>query len=177
MKKVLLTLITIFAINGVASAQFEVENLKADVMLGYAKPSGGTASGGFNMLIEPKYNLNDNIAVGLQFGLTFLGSGDNSGVLSISALKNYSLTGEYYLGESRVRPFAGLGAGLYQTGSFTVKDIKGNEVETAGSNLFGFAPRVGLQLGHFRIATEYHLVKDSNFLTINLGFTIGGGSR
>ena len=177
MKKVLLSLITIFAVNSLASAQVDIESFKVDAMMGYAKPSAGTAGGGFNLAVEPKYNLNDNIAVGLQFGLTFLGSGSDSGILSISALKNYSLTGEYYLGESRVRPFAGLGAGLYQTGSFTVKDAKGNEIETAGSNLIGFAPRAGLQIGHFRIATEYHLVKDSNFLTINLGFTIGGGSR
>ncbi len=171
MKKLLLTLITVFAINAVASAQAEsYRAFKVDVMGGYASPSGAGLNGGLTMSIEPKYNLTDNIAVGIQLG-TSIFSTDIAGA-SISGFGNYSLVGEYYLGESTVRPFAGLAAGIYSGGSVSI----GGQTATGGSN-FGFAPRVGVQLGHFRVAAEYNLVKDSNFLALKLGFTIGGGSK
>jgi hypothetical protein len=171
MKKVLLTLITIFAINAVASAQAEnYRAFKVDVMGGLASPSGVGLSSGLTISVEPKYNLSDNIAVGVQFATSLFGTSVSGG--SIGAFNNYSAVGEYYLGESKVRPFAGIGLGIYSGGSVSFA----GQTVTGGSN-FGFAPRAGVQLGHFRIAAEYNLVKDSNFLTLKAGFTIGGGAN
>ena len=178
MKKVLLTLITIFVINGVASAQAESYGaFKVDVMLGYANPasSSGTVNGGLTFSIEPKYNLTDNIAVGLQLGSTILTSSNSA--IGIAALGNYSLTGEYYFTGNKVRPFAGVGAGLYKFGDIEITSGGQTQTIPGGGSVFGFAPRAGVQIGHFRIAAEYNLVKDSNFLALKIGATIGGGSR
>jgi len=45
---------------------------------------------------------------------------------------------------------------------------------------FGFAPRAGFELGHFRTALEYNIAGktgsiNNNYLSIKLGFFIGGG--
>lgn len=176
MKKVLLMLITIFAINTFASAQAESYGaFKVDVMLGYANPSAGLVKGGLTFSIEPKYNLTDNIAVGVQLGSTLLAS-DAPGI-GILGLNNYSLTGEYYFTENRLRPFAGIAAGLYAPAAVEITVNGQTTTLPAGDSQFGFAPRVGIQLGHFRLAAEYNLVKDSNFLSLKIGATIGGGSR
>ena len=176
MKKVLLTLITVFTINAVASAQAENYGaFKVDVMLGYANPSAGLVKGGLTFSIEPKYNLTDNIAVGVQLGSTLLAS-DAAGI-GILGLNNYSLTGEYYFTENKLRPFAGIAAGLYAPADVEVTINGQTNKIPGGDSRFGFAPRAGIQLGHFRLAAEYNLVKDSNFLSIKLGATIGGGSR
>jgi outer membrane protein W len=178
MKKVFLTLITIFAVNSFASAQAESYGaFKVDVMFGYANPASSTATakGGITFSLEPKYNLTDNIAVGLQLGSTILTSSNSA--VGIAALGNYSLTGEYYFTENRVRPFAGIGAGLYKFGDIEITSGGQTQTISGGGSVFGFAPRAGLQIGHFRIAAEYNLVKDSNFLALKIGATIGGGSR
>jgi outer membrane protein W len=178
MKKILLTLITVFTVNVAINAQAENYGaFKVDVMLGYANPSSSTdaVKGGLTFSIEPKYNLTDNIAVGLQLGSTILTSSNSA--IGISALGNYSLTGEYYLTDNKVRPFAGLGAGLYTFGDIEITSGGQTTKIPGGDSQFGFAPRAGLQIGHFRIAAEYNLVKDSNFLALKIGATIGGGAR
>ncbi len=49
---------------------------------------------------------------------------------------------------------------------------------------FGFAPRAGLLLGHFRLGLEYNVITgvdsdlDSrNYMSIKVGFEIGGGKK
>ena len=177
MKKLLLTLITIVAVNAAVSAQSGgYKPFKVDAMFGYALPAGSDAiKGGITFSIEPKYNVTDNIAIGVQLGSTLLASSNSS--IGLAALANYSLVGEYYFSDNKVRPFAGLGTGIYAPGDIELTINGKTSTIPGGKSMFGFAPRVGLQIGHFRLAAEYNLVKDSNFLSIKLGATIGGGSK
>jgi hypothetical protein len=86
-------------------------------------------------------------------------SNASSGVLSV--VTSYSLTGEYYLGDRMVRPFAGLGVGSYGAIIFDTDEF---ETIVKGKSVIGFAPRAGLQIGHFRLEAAYHLVQDTTTL-------------
>ncbi|WP_165921901.1 outer membrane beta-barrel protein [Natronoflexus pectinivorans] len=168
---------------------------KVDVGFLYASPMGGDdVSGGIGFYIEPKYNYTDNIALGLKLEWAILGSSDVEGMdVSVSGIGTYQLTGDYYFNTNRVRPFAGLGVGLYSLGSVDFKadvndpnDIWGDEL---GMSLdygtkFGFAPRVGVVLGSFRVGMEYNVItgidsalESRNYLSFKFGFEIGGGKK
>jgi outer membrane protein W len=152
---------------------------KVDITTGYSKSTqtgtGGT-SGGFNLSIEPKYNITDNIAVGFKYEIAVVASAEASGVTALGVLRPTLLTGEYYVGESTVRPYVGLGLGFYK-GYVFLSDGEETELIAADESQFGFAPRAGLQIGHFRLGLEYNLVKDANFFSLKLGATLGGGRK
>ncbi|MEA5461055.1 hypothetical protein VB796_18480 [Arcicella sp. LKC2W] len=173
----ILTMITLFSGSCFAQSQ-NYKAFKVEFLPGYALPisSVGGIKGGFCLSLEPKYNINDNIAVGIKIegAAVAIVTNTNSNDGIVSLISSYSLTGEYYLGESGVRPFAGIGIGSYKTSIFDTKELK--ELALSESTI-GFAPRLGLQINHFRIVGEYNLVKDSNYLTFKLGFTIGGGKK
>ncbi len=206
MKKVLLLVAVLVA--GIASANAQSENYKAfkvDVGTLYAIPGGEDVKAGIGFYIEPKYNLTDNIALGLKMEWAVLGGEEVGGMsVDVSALGSYQLTGDYYFGEGKVRPFVGLGAGIYSIG--TVKydasssltstlgeyGIAGEVANLAGElageadygSKFGFAPRAGLLLGHFRLGLEYNVItgidsefESRNYLSFKVGFEIGGGKK
>ncbi len=190
MKKILL--IALVAVLGIAQASAQSENYKAfkvDVGMLYGLPSGEAFDAGIGFYLEPKYNVTDNIAVGLKMEWAVLGGSDELGSdVSISAINTYQLTGDYYFNTNKVRPFAGLGIGIYGLGSMdydaTTDYYTISESYDLGSK-FGFAPRVGLLMGHFRAALEYNvitgvdtdIVDSKNYLSIKLGFEIGGGKK
>ena len=188
MKKVLLLVAVLVA--GIVSANAQSENYKAfkvDLGLLYAIPGGDGITGGIGYYLEPKYNLTDNIALGLKLEGAVMGADDISGAsASITALGSYQLTGDYYFGDSKVRPFLGLGTGIYSMGSIDYDfslDADSNMSLDYGSK-FGFAPRAGLLLGHFRVAMEYNVITgiedplpSRNYLSFKVGFEIGGGKK
>ena len=93
---------------GIASANAQSENYKAfkvDVGALYAIPGGDGAKGGVGIHIEPKYNITDNIALGLKMEWAAMTAGqiktDAQGALTTSSfdattLGTYQLTGDYY---------------------------------------------------------------------------------
>jgi len=190
MKKLLLLVAVLVA--GIASANAQSENYKAfkvDVGALYAIPGGDGVKSGAGFYIEPKYNLTDNIALGLKMEWAVMGAEEQEGMsVDISALGSYQITGDYYFGDSKVRPFVGLGAGIYSMGT-----AEFNAVEMAANNdmgtidygsKFGFAPRAGLLLGHFRLGMEYNIItgidsalESRNYLSFKVGFEIGGGKK
>jgi len=180
---------------GVASASAQSENYKAfkvDVGTLYAVPGGDDIKAGIGFYFEPKYNVSDNIAVGLKMEWAVMGSADKDGQsYDVSALGTYQLTGDYYFGDSKVRPFVGLGTGIYSIGSVEQKvniSAGGSTVNIDGNydygSKFGFAPRAGVLLGHFRLGLEYNIItgiesamESRNYLSFKLGFEIGGGRK
>lgn len=178
MKKLILSAIILLAIGTGAFAQSSsYKAFKVDLGVLYGLPMGDAYSGGIGFYLEPKYNISDAIALGLRMEWAILGAGDAYGEnVSISALGSYLLTGDYYLSTNSVRPYVGAGLGLYNFGKVSVGDVT---VAEAGSK-FGFAPRIGLLLGHFRTGLEYNVVtgvKDSNYLALKIGVEIGGGRK
>ena len=155
--------------------------------MGYAIPSGSGAKGGIVLAMEPKYGINDNISLGLRLeaAITARAATDKNGESftgDVKASGSYLATGDYYFNTSKFRPFAGLGAGLYKLAAVQIssEDEEIDEADVEASSKFGFAPRAGFELGHFRTAVEYNVAGktgkiNNNYLSIKLGFFIGGG--
>lgn len=145
---------------------------------GYVIPGGTEGlSSGFAIGSEARYNLKDNISIGLRIEGALYGSDDALGSdVSIGAALSYALMGDYYFKTtSSKRAFAGLGIGLFNGASVEVNGGTGSG--DAGSSI-GLIPRIGYELGHVRLSGEYNLTFDSavpNYIGIQIGITLFGG--
>jgi len=185
MKKVLLVLTVLVAGMATSFAQSsDYKAFKVDVGGLYAIPSGDGVKAGIGFYLEPKYNITNNIALGLKMEWAAMGAEEEEGMsVSVSTLGTYQLTGDYYFTDSKVRPFAGLGAGIYSMG--TVEATAGESTfEADYGSKFGFAPRVGVLIGHFRLGLEYNVItgidselESRNYLSFKIGVEIGGGKK
>lgn len=155
---------------------------KVDIAVGYALPSGSGSKAGALFAVEPKYALNDNLTVGLRMEAALTAQGQIvNGVMDqgdVKASSSYLATADYFFNTNRLRPFVGAGAGIYSNASANIDPTISDNVK-AGSR-FGFAPRAGFEIGHFRTAVEYNVAGKTgtvnhNYLGIKLGFFIGGG--
>ncbi|MEH0153207.1 hypothetical protein V6R21_03615 [Limibacter armeniacum] len=192
MKKVLFFLLVLTA--GFISAndtfaQDTYKKFKVGVGMFYAgSMDKELASGGIGFYVEPKYNFTDKITAGLYLGTALMGGGeiDSEGLvteLDAAAVSPYLVTGEYYFTTNKVRPYAGLGLGIYKRAAVSVSfdDGSGNNgsIEGESTSNFGVAPKVGLLLGHFDLALTYNVTGDgiADYLAFNVGFNIGGGKK
>lgn len=159
---------------------------KVDVGGLYALPSGDDYKAGAGFYLEPKYNITDNLSAGLKMEWAVIGASDIAGMdVSISAIGTYQLTADYYFGTNKVRPFVGAGAGIYTLGTAEVSSAETSFSEDVDfGNKFGFSPRAGLLLGHFRLGLEYNVItgiedgmQSKNYLALKVGFEIGGGKK
>lgn len=191
MKKVIIAALGLFAFG--ANAQ-DFKPFKVNTSLGYAKPAGPGASGGFLISVEPKYGLNDQIDLGLRIeGAAMLRSYSINGQAGESEIKfagSYVLTGTYLLTTTQFRPYVGIGAGLYSTGggTFTTSN-QIDDISVESSRKLGGMARVGFKFGHLNMGAEYNFVPsteislttgkvakgNNSYLGIKLGFDIGGG--
>lgn len=190
MKK-LLFVISLFAASTAAQAQSKMyKPVKVDLALGY----GFGNAKGVVFSLEPKYNIQDQIAVGLRWEGALLGgmevendaNGTASGAeINIAAIGSYLVTGEYYFSNNSFRPLAGLGTGIYSMGSINTS-ASGDGVDESSVDVgtrFGIAPRVGFEVGHFRMGLEYNLITgqpegfNRNYFSTKVGFFFGGGKR
>lgn len=159
----------------------------------------GLGGGGFGGVVEPKFLLTDNIALGFQFQgeLSFGGSvGADGTSVGIGAVAATLAKGEYlFTRHGNVRPFAGLALGLYDIASESVSAGSSNaSVDQKAARTFGIQPEVGVDLGPVRLAVAYNLMLGTeveveqmvgnttttasyseNYLMFELGFRIGGG--
>lgn len=187
MKKITILACALFALMtpALVKAQSETYKLfKVDVGAGY----GFGKAKGVLFYAEPKFNLHDNFAAGLRFEGAILGNistNDTYGSVDLSAIGSYVLTGDYYLGTNTFRPFGGLGVGLFNMGSVTV-DTQDSEANTTDYNIgtkFGVVPRIGFEVGHFRMGLEYNLITSQpsdfnrNYFSLKAGVVIGGGKK
>ena len=192
MKKLLL-IVGLFAAGTAVQAQSKMyKPVKVDLALGY----GFGNAKGMVFSLEPKYNIQDQIAVGLRMEGAILGGmemeqdangGMSSADISISAIASYLVTGEYYFSNNSFRPLAGLGTGVYSMGSVGVSaDSDGSTIDENTVDVgtrFGLAPRIGFEVGHFRMGLEYNLITgqpknfNRNYFSTKVGFFFGGGKR
>lgn len=193
MKKIIVLAALLAAGFSSSFAQLNYKAFKVDVGGLYAIPTGDDVKAGVGFYVEPKYNITDHIAAGLKMEWAIMGAEEAEGAsIDISAIGSYQITGDYYFGTSKVRPFVGLGLGIYSLGTATISGtIEGEDytfdtdTELDFGNKFGFAPRAGILLGHFRLGLEYNVItgidseiSDSkNYLAFKVGFEIGGGKK
>lgn len=199
MKKVLLLssiFFLAFAASSHAQDEGEFKPFKVDVSLGYAIPMGGTGGkGGALFVIEPKYAVLPQLSLGLRLESAVmlsgvdLSTGDYNSNSSAKAAVSYLATGDYYFNNNDFRPFAGAGAGLFQTAGVAIDSDNSNFAE---ESKFGCMIRAGFEYRHLRFGVEYNLVPKSTvapssstandgytvqnaYIGIKLGVCIGGG--
>jgi outer membrane protein X len=175
--------------------------IRVDVgLIGTYLPTG-LGGGGFGGVVEPKFLLTDNIALGVQFqgALSFGGSISNAGTsVGIGAVAATLAKGEYlFTHHGNVRPFVGLGLGFYDIASESVSAGSSMaSVDQKAARTFGVEPEIGVDLGAVRLAVAYNAMLGTeievhqtvgnamttttyseNYLMFELGFRIGGGFR
>lgn len=198
MKKITLFIIALIACLSV-NAQ-EEGKIRVSLDLGYAIPSDG--GGGVAIYLEPKYNIKDNMSVGVRLGSAALiknvvstSGGEVEG--EIGANGTYLGTFDYHFngaGTSFV-PYVGAGIGFASVANIDIDTTNGNsgtvnsnELEASGK--FGGMIRAGFEWGKFRLGVDYNIIPESDlenfdgdivgtaknsYVGITLGFFVGGG--
>lgn len=190
-KKTLIVLLTVLTLSLNSFAQSTAYTpWQVDFMGGYAAASGKGTKGGIALYLEPKYHINDNLSAGLRLGgaltakYTLNDAGDEVGEASVAAVASYLITGDYYFQKeagAKFRPFAGIGLGFASAAGATATDLEETS-EAQTKNGFSGMARVGFDVSHFRFNLEYDVNPktgriSNNYIGVNLGFYIGGGSR
>lgn len=193
MKKIiLLALLTLAFANGYSQ---EKGRFRVGLDLGYV-PTGGGGGGMFS--IEPKYNLTDNMNVGLRLG----GAGiardieTNEGQSTTAKISaNGSLVGTYdyyiHIGSMSFVPYIGAGVGYYEIANIEFDDATSAEVTPESTGEMGGLIRGGFEWGKLRMGVEYNFVPDSklqdangnvtdvtvanSYIGLHIGFYLGGG--
>ena len=193
MKKIILVLLVALAFTNVYSQ--EKGKFRVGLDLGFVPTGGG---GGGMLSIEPKYNITDNMNVGLRLGGAGIAKDiqtDTSTSAEVSANGSFVGTYDYYFHKSgsgsSFAPYVGGGFGYYSLANVKVDDAsESDEITPAVSGVMGGLIRGGFEWSGFRMGIEYNFLPDSDledmngvivgtaknaYLGIHIGFFIGGG--
>ncbi|MBN1251927.1 MAG: hypothetical protein JXR51_16855 [Bacteroidales bacterium] len=183
MKKIFLIILLILITNNFIYSQ-DFTKLKVELGGIYGLPSDGAYTAGIGYYFNPSYYITDKINVGVKAEFAIIGAASEDGLsVSISAIGSYLATFNYYFTTSKVRPYIGVGAGLYQLGSASVgTDVASIDVEFGDK--FGVAPKIGLDLSHFTISVSYNYIigldsefASKNYISLGVGVFFGGGKK
>lgn len=196
MKKIILLSFVAFVMSsGLLLAQ-ESGKFRVGIDMGPAIPQGGGL--GFGFYLEPKYNLNERMNIGIRYGgaVTLrnieLSQGSSDVRAEIGGTGTLGLTFDYYfLTGSKFVPFVGGGIGYY---GFANVEIDSNDVpdDSALDTSMAVAPmvRAGFEFRKFRLSLDYNILPSSalvnaqnqrigtvanSYLGFTLGFYVGGG--
>lgn len=168
----------------------EFKKMKFGIGFGSASAQG---SGGIVLFAEPAYRLTNRFALGMKLEGVLLPAPKN---LNPGAIGSYTLTSQYYLAPDGVRPFVGIGIGIYNPdqGIGSMCDCH----KTIETNKVGLNPKLGLEYSHLILQIEYNMVASSkytitsflpgnevpetgytynNYFALKLGLLIGGGKK
>jgi outer membrane protein W len=192
MKKIILSVcIAFFCVSGYAQKE---GGFRVGLDLGVVPTNGG---GGVLFSLEPKYNIKDNMNVGLRIGIAAIvrdiNDSGNTTSAKVAANGSYVATYDYYFngaGKSFV-PYIGAGAGYYSIANVEFDDTDNSDnVMVDATGKMGGLVRGGFEWGKFRMGLEYNLVPEStlqdingnnqgtvanSYVGIHLGFYVGGG--
>ena len=184
MKKVIVFALVVFMVS--TSIKAQVTAFKFEIGGLYGLPTDKDLyKGGVGFYAHPSYYLGDQINIGIKAESVIIGGASKLGTsVSISAIGSYLVTSNYYFTVSKVRPYVGLGVGMYTLGSATVSADPNNSSEpVVFGDKFGVAPKIGLDLGHFTLNFSYNLIfglegdNDKNYMTAGIGVFFGGGVK
>jgi len=170
----------------------EQGKVRGGLDIGGAIPSKG--GGGVALNVPLGYNLQDNMNIGIRFGIAAMAKIDPVGETGSAAVNvNFMATYAYYFNSgSAFAPFLGCGAGMY---ILAAADESVSQTTVEVGNRFGGLLTAGAEVGKFRLALEYNLIPSSavtvtgsgsstqiknskipnNYLGVTIGFFIGGG--
>jgi outer membrane protein X len=182
MKKCLFALILVSGLLVAVHAEdFEYKPFRVDLGLGYAIPKGG---GGVAFQVEPKYSITPQISAGIRWQGAIMARNISVGETTVEASaqlnSSWLATGDYHFTQSKFRPYAGLGLGVYPLAAVSVND---QEVAGTAQTNFGFLLRAGFDISHFRLGVEYDFAgKDAaknsaGYFAVTANVIIGGGRR
>ena len=157
---------------------------KVEIAGGIGIPASGRV--GYLLSIEPKYALDDQLSIGLrnESFVIFQKPFGNLSTIGTLSIRSYSFTSDRYINLSgRKRLSAGAAAGIYQyaRGTANRDDYKSLTRDKFSTLQLGLAPRIGLELSHFRMGIEYTFVlghpdQPINYFSAKVGLLIGGGT-
>ncbi len=192
MKKIILLFLIAFAfVNGYSQ---EKGKFRVGLDFGYV-PTGGGGGGMFS--IEPKYNLTDNMNVGLRLGIAGVArdvqtDGGQLTSAEISSISSFVGTYDYYIhiGTMSFVPYLGVGLGYFSIANVEAEGSSYTS-DIASTGEMGGLIRGGFEWGKLRVGVEYNIVPDSKLQDINgnitdvtvansyvglsVGFFLGGG--
>ena len=193
MKKVILVvLLALVFTNGYSQ---EKGKFRVGLDFGFVPTGGG---GGGMLSIEPKYNITDNMNVGLRLGGAGIAKDiQTTTTTSAEVSANGSVVGtyDYYFHKSgsgsSFAPYVGAGFGYYSLANVKVDDTSNaNDISPNVTGLMGGLIRAGFEWAGFRMGLEYNVLPDSDlenldgsfygtaknaYLGIHIGFFVGGG--
>lgn len=192
MKKIiLLALLTMTFANGYSQ---EKGKFRVGLDFGFVPASGG---GGALIALEPKYNIADNMNVGLRLCaagvVRDLESLDNQDFTAeVAGISSFVGTYDYYFHKSgsSFAPYVGAGLGFYSLANVEVDDSSSDVLDPSVSGVVGGLIRGGFEWAGFRMGLEYNFLPNSDlenasgtkvgtaknsYLGINIGFFVGGG--
>jgi len=192
MKKIILLLAVLAFSNGYSQ---EAGKFRVGLDFGYVPASGG---GGGLISLEPKFNIKDNMNVGLRLGgaavvRDLVSTNNEEFTAKVAGIGSVVGTYDYYFHKSgsSFAPYIGAGFGYYSLANVEVDDSEVNDEYTpAVSSVFGGLIRGGFEWAGFRMGLEYNFLPDSDiertdgsvagtaknaYLGISIGFFVGGG--
>lgn len=195
MKRFFLLLIFLLTINSFSQ---EIDKFRVGIDLGWTLPTAG--GGGFLFTIEPKYNIKENLNIGLRMSsatmvkdVEFKNTNENAdGKLAANSTYLATLDYYFYKGKNFV-PYLGFGAGYAKLANIRfdmVSDVKLENEEIKLNGKFAGLLRGGFEWGKFRFGADFNLIPKSklkdgilsedaeisnSYFSFNLGFFIGGG--
>jgi len=155
------------------------------IKVGFVAPTGSTAksdniNNGFSINTELRYNVRDDLSIGIAFEGAFFGTDFDEDNADIDLSSSFIVAGDYYFNTtSATRGFAGLGLGTYSDGRLEIRNGNAEEV-IEGESSFGIAPRVGFELGHGRLMAQYNYAfnkETTDYFSVSLALTLWGGYK
>jgi hypothetical protein len=158
--------------------------------LGYAQPFAGKGpKGGGLLFIEPTIQATENSILGLRLEGVLMTrgiGGPRYALVTPKSSVSLSLTifGQRYLASAgRVQPFLGFGMGLFKMSTETLEGISNPTLNAGHGTTFGFYPRAGIDINHYRISLDYNYVTPSevrsqgivynSYFGLRLGYVFG----
>lgn len=139
---------------------------------------------------EMKFNITNHISLGGRAEYVYFSKNDapiSSGVSNNDYWNNIKsdgyiastlFTGDYYFSTTKLRPFAGAGAGFY------LVDVSEKNIFIDNADKYispGIMLRAGLTVDHLRVGFEYNLITDKrnqlDYVALKIGFELGGGKK
>lgn len=161
--------------------------------------------GGSIDLLDIRYNVLDNLNIGVKFGGAFMirdfaEISETMGEATMHVNSNFMFVGDYYFnkGISTFAPFIGAGIGSFRIFDIYMQVESGEQYNYQYDELpetspkLGAAIRTGFEFGKFRMALEYYILPqtlkydaadifqsvgktENSYISLNLGFYFGGG--
>jgi hypothetical protein len=172
----------------------EFKKLRLGIGSGYTQGSSGyndNSSNGMLLYLEPSYRINDRVSLGVRFESAF---GSLFGFASGVTVASYGINGQYYFSNNNFRPFAGIGLGFYHP--MLTGDAFYGYNSRLEETVLGFYPRAGFDWKHLSFTIDWNIASaskatifpprfqgsyddylSSNYLSLKLGITIGGGRK